>query len=266
MLLAIDIGNTNTVFALFKGRDVVHSWRCKSEKSRSADEYAVFLSQMFGLINRPLDLVSAVIVSSVVPDANFHIAQFCRKYLSCEALFVDAGKVDLQIDLDQPEEIGADRIVNAVAVMAYYSAPAIVIDFGTATTFDVIDEGGLHCGGVYRGGVIAPGIRLSIEALTTRAAKLPQISIENPGKVIGRNTRAAMKSGMYWGYIGLIEGIVSKIKDEMGKDMQVIATGGLAPLYSQSTDVIDYVDDELIFKGLLEIYQVQQNKEETGDL
>lgn len=249
MLLAIDIGNTNTVFALFEGRELKHSWRCKTEKSRSADEYAVFLNQLFEMIKARWDDISDVIVSSVVPDTNFHIGMFSTKYLKIEALFVDAACVDLTIDLDHPSEIGADRLVNSVAVMAHYKPPAIVIDFGTATTFDVIDEGG-----IYRGGVIAPGIKLSVEALTSRAAKLPQISIENPGKVIGKNTLAAMQSGMYWGYIGLIEGIVSKIKAETGKKMIVIATGGLAPLYAQSTEVIDVVDDELIFKGLLEIY------------
>lgn len=249
MLLAIDIGNTNTVFALFAGKEMKHFWRCKTEKSRSADEYAVFLFQLFEMVKATWDDIADVIVSSVVPDTNFYISMFAKKYLKVEALFVDADCVDLTIDLDHPNEIGADRIVNSVAVMAHYKPPAIVIDFGTATTFDVVDEGG-----IYRGGVIAPGIRLSIDALTSRAAKLPQIVIENPGKVIGKNTTDAMQSGMYWGYIGLIEGIVSKIKAETGKEMTVIATGGLAPLYAQSTKVIDVVDDELIFKGLLEIY------------
>lgn len=249
MLLAIDIGNTNTVFALFLEREMKHFWRCKTEKARSADEYAVFLNQLFEMVKVTWGDVADVIVSSVVPDTNFHIGMFAKKYLKVDAVFVNTDNVGLTIDLDHPSEVGADRIVNAVAVMAYYKAPAIVIDFGTATTFDVIDEGG-----IYRGGVIAPGIRLSVEALTSRAAKLPQIAIENPGKVIGKNTTAAMQSGMYWGYIGLIEGIVTKIKAEMGKEMTVIATGGLAPLYAQSMKVIDVVDDDLIFKGLLEIY------------
>lgn len=255
MLLAIDVGNTNTVFALFRGREMLHSWRCKTEKARSADEYAVFLNQLFDLIKVDWRDVGDVIVSSVVPDTHFHITRLCEKYLSREPMFVSAGNVGLVIDLDTPSEVGADRVVNAVAVMAHYSAPAIVIDFGTATTFDVIDEGG-----IYRGGVIAPGIRLSIEALTSRAAKLPQINIENPGKVIGKNTLAAMQSGMYWGYIGLIEGIVTKIRAEMGREMMVIGTGGLAPLYAQNTKMIDVVDDDLIFKGLLEIYTKEKKR------
>lgn len=253
MLLAIDIGNTNTVFALFAGKELQHSWRCKTERSRSADEYAVFLNQLFQISGNTWDDIVDVIVSSVVPDTNFHIDGFCRKYIRQEPLFVDASVTDLTIDLDHPEEIGADRLVNAMAVMGYYSAPAIVIDFGTATTFDVVDTGG-----VYRGGVIAPGVKLSIEALTSRAAKLPQISIEKPAKVIGKNTISAMRSGMYWGYIGLIEGIVEKIKVEMGKDMFVLATGGLAPLYAQSTKMINAVDEHLIMKGLLEIHSRKQ--------
>lgn len=257
MLLAIDIGNTNTVFALFSGEDLAHSWRCKTEHARSADEYAVFLNQLFQITEHQWDEIDGVIVSSVVPDTNFHIERFCCKYIKKEPVFVNPAVVQLEIDLENPSEIGADRLVNAAAVMAYYTAPAIVIDFGTATTFDVVDTGG-----VYRGGVIAPGIKLSIEALTRRAAKLPQIAIESPQNIIGKNTISAMQSGMYWGYMGLIESIVGKIKAEMGKDnISVIATGGLAPLYAQNTDVIDFVDDDLIMKGLLSIYNKLKKKE-----
>ncbi len=251
MLLAIDVGNTNTVFALFEGDDLKHFWRCKTEGSRSADEYAVFLNQLFDLVKVDWSSISDVVVSSVVPDTIFNIYRLCEKYIKVEPLFIDSKSVTgITIDLDQPKEIGADRLVNAVAVQAYYSLPAVVIDFGTATTFDVIDEGG-----VYRGGVIAPGVRLSIEALSKRAAKLPQINIEMPDKVIGKSTQSAMQSGMYWGYIGVIDTITARIKDELNKDITVIATGGLAPLYAQSTQSIDVVDENLIFKGLLEIYK-----------
>ncbi len=255
MLLVIDVGNTNTVFAVFENEELKHSWRCKTETSRSSDEYAVFLKQLFDLIQIKWSDIHDVIVSSVVPDANFHLTGFCQKYVGNEPFFVDANSCDIEIDLDNPDEIGADRIVNAVAVAANYSLPAVVIDFGTATTFDVIDKGG-----VYRGGVIAAGIRLSAEALTKRAAKLPQINIEKPDKVIGKSTMAAMKSGMYWGYIGLIETIISKISDEMGCKPFVVATGGLAPLYAEELSIIDIVDDNLIFKGLVEIYKNEQNK------
>tara|TARA_R110001592_G_scaffold16881_7_gene71494 strand:- start:20540 stop:21301 length:762 start_codon:yes stop_codon:yes gene_type:complete len=253
MLLAIDVGNTNTVFAIFKGNKQTHSWRCKTEGARSADEYAVFLNQLFNLENIEWKHIENVIISSVVPDSNFHLTKFCEKYCSTDPLFVDYQSAGVIVDLDQPEEIGADRLVNASAVIAHYPLPAVVVDFGTATTFDIIDDG--H---VYRGGVIAPGIRLSIEALVQKAAKLPNVGVRKPRKVIGKNTQSAMHSGIYWGYIGLIEKILDNIKDELGTKPYVIATGGLAPLYAESTDHIDIVDDNLIFKGLFEIYKKQK--------
>ena len=255
MLLAIDVGNTNTVFAIFKNDTLLHSWRCTTEQSRSADQYAVFLNQLFELEKLKWTDIKDVIISSVVPDTNFHLERFCENYIKKDALFVGSSNVDVTIDLVQPQEIGADRLVNAAAVIRHYNAPAIVIDFGTATTFDVIDQGG-----IYRGGLIAPGIRLSIEALTNRAAKLPKINIEKPEYIIGRNTQEAMQSGMYWGYIGLIETICTKIKQEFVHNVEVIATGGLAPLYAQSTNAIDIVDEHLIFKGLYEIHKYNKNK------
>lgn len=254
MLLAIDVGNTNTVFATFHNDEITNSWRCKTEKSRSADEYAVFLKQLFNLEQINWGDIHDVIISSVVPDTNFHLTKFCEKYVSQNPIFVNAAIVDIQVDLDQPEQIGADRLVNAAAVVKEYQLPAVVIDFGTATTFDVIDVGD-----IYRGGVIAPGIRLSIDALSKRAAKLPQINIEKPNKAIGKNTLQAMQSGMYWGYIGVIETIIEKITSELGAKPYVIATGGLAPLYAESTSTIDVVDETLIFKGLLEIYKKNKN-------
>lgn len=254
MLLAIDVGNTNTVFATFKNDEITNSWRCKTEKSRSADEYAVFLKQLFDLDHIKWSDIHDVIISSVVPDTNFHLTKFCEKYVSKDPIIVKASIVDIDVDLDQPEQIGADRLVNAVAVVKQYPLPAVVIDFGTATTFDVIDVGN-----IYRGGVIAPGIRLSIEALSNRAAKLPHINIEKPGKAIGKNTLQAMQSGMYWGYIGVIDTILEKITAELGTKPYVIATGGLAPLYAESTSTIDVVDENLIFKGLIEIYKKNKN-------
>tara|TARA_R110002072_G_scaffold206421_6_gene364199 strand:- start:1417 stop:2187 length:771 start_codon:yes stop_codon:yes gene_type:complete len=256
MLLAIDVGNTNTVFALFKDEDIKHSWRCKTETSRSADEYAVFLNQLFELVGVTWDHINDVIVSSVVPDTNFHLDHLCEKYIHVDPLFIDSKVISgITIDLDQPSEIGADRLVNAVACVAHYDLPAVVIDFGTATTFDIIDKGG-----IYRGGVIAPGVRLSIEALSSRAAKLPQINIEKPDKVIGKSTLSAMQSGMYWGYVGVVENIIERIAVELDAKPFVIATGGLAPLYAQSAECINEVDDNLIFKGLLEIYKKNKSK------
>lgn len=254
MLLAIDVGNTNTVFAVFENDDLNHFWRCKTESSRSADEYAVFLNQLFDLVHLSWSNISDVIVSSVVPETTFHLDHLCDKYINVEPIFVDSKNVKgITIDLDQPREIGADRLVNAAAVTAHYNLPVVVIDFGTATTFDVIDTGN-----IYRGGVIAPGVRLSVEALTNRAAKLPKVNIEKPDHIIGKGTLSAMQSGMYWGYVGLVDTIVERIKLELGDDITVIATGGLAALYAQSANSIDIVDEHLIFKGLLEIYKSQK--------
>ncbi len=250
MLLAIDVGNTNTVFALFNDDVLCHSWRCATEASRSVDEYAVFLKQLFDLEDINRDDINDVIISSVVPDTDFHLTELCKKSFNTEPLFVSASLSKIKTDLEQPNEIGADRLASAVAVIAHYKLPAVVIDFGTATTFDVIDEAG-----VYKGGIISPGVRLSVEALTSRAAKLPKIKIEKPDKVIGKNTLQAMQSGMYWGYIGVIDTIIDKIKHELGSDVFVIATGGLAPLYAESTDNINDVDGDLILKGLLEMYK-----------
>lgn len=262
MLLAIDVGNTNTVFALFNkhnDEDLIHTWRCKTESARASDEYAVFLNQLFMLKKVSWDAIDHVIISSVVPDANFHLTRFCEDYLDLRPLCVDYKSAGVTINLDQPREIGADRLVNASAVIAHYPLPAIVIDFGTATTFDVVDANG-----AYQGGVIAPGIQLSIDALAERAAKLPHIVIRRPKYTIGKNTTAAMRSGMYWGYIGMIEKIIENIKHDLQEEGErkvphVIATGGLASLYVEDAPSIDVVDNNLIFKGLLEINKKHKN-------
>ncbi len=253
MLLAIDVGNTNTVFAIFSGEDLKHSWRCKTDSVRSADEYAVFLKQLFDLVSLDWDQVSGVVIGSVVPDTNFHLMQLCKKYAACDPVFVDADSAGVDVSLPHPGEVGADRLANAAYVKDVYDLPAIVVDFGTATTFDVIDENGVYCGGV-----IAPGVRLSMSALAQRAAKLPQISVEKPKKAIGTDTRSAMQSGIYWGYLGMIEKILTQIFDELKVKPYVIATGGLAPLYAQDTTMIDHVDETLILKGLLKIYNSNQ--------
>lgn len=256
MLMAIDIGNTNTVFALFAGDKVDQFWRCRTDTARSVEEYAVFLRPLFEMAALKWADVTDVVICSVVPDADLHIERFVQKYLGREPFFVTASAVKgIKIDLERPAELGADRIVNAIAVVEHYRTPAVVIDFGTATTFDVIDN---H--GTYRGGVIAPGVRLSIEALHSRAAKLPKVSIQKPPAVIGRNTVDAMQSGMYWGYIGLIEGIVRQIREEIGAELFVLATGGLAVLYAEGTEIIEQVDEHLTLKGLLKIYQDHKSK------
>ncbi|GJL84869.1 MAG: type III pantothenate kinase [Micavibrio sp.] len=249
MLLAVDIGNTNTVLALFEGERLVRSWRMQT----GAGSYDVTEEN-----------ISDVIVSSVVPDEDKKLQEFCRENFSVEPIFVDASHTGLEVDLDRPEEIGADRLVNAVAVVCNYSAPAIVVDFGTATTFDVIDADG-H----YKGGVIAPGVNLSVSALERAAAKLPKVDIKKPLQVIGKNTEEAIQSGIYWGYVGLIEGLITKITEEIGVKPFVLATGGLAPLFAPAIELIEKVDEELTLRGLLRIYQAQkqnkqQNKEEAA--
>lgn len=250
MLLAIDIGNTNTVFAVYKGGSLLNSWRCRTIATRSADEYAAFLNQIFDLADIAWDGLSDVIVSSVVPESNRHIERFCANYMEKAAIFVTHDMAGIGLDVNRPEDVGADRLVNAVAVIEHYQTPAIVIDFGTATTFDVIDEQGR-----YAGGVIAPGINLSVSALQQAAAKLPSVSITKPDHVIGKDTVSAIQSGIYWGYLSMIEGMVTNITRELGAEPFVIATGGLASLFVENTDAIQAIDDELTLKGLLKIYQ-----------
>jgi type III pantothenate kinase len=252
VLLAIDIGNTNLVFALCEGRSVRAQWRIRTDAHRTADEYAVWL---FALMNREglkLEQVKAAIISSVVPDANFAIKTLVRQYLSCEPHFVGNGDIGagMKVLIDNPHELGADRFINAFAAWEKFKQALIVIDFGTATTFDVVSGAG-----DYLGGVIAPGINLSLEALKQAAAKLHGVAITHPASVIGRNTTAAMQSGIYYGYTGLIDGIVSRIKAERGEAMRVIATGGLAPLYAEATKIIDEVDADLTIRGLMLLHE-----------
>lgn len=251
MLLGIDVGNTDTVFALYDGDDLSKSWRLRTQIGRSVDEYAGFLSQMFDLCGFTFDIIEDVIISSVVPDTDFHLRGLCQAYLGCEAVFISKDNVPIKLDVDRPEQVGADRLVNAVAVNIHYCAPAIVVDFGTATTFDVISADG-----AYAGGVIAPGVHLSVEALHAAASKLPKVSVRKPEKIVGRSTKQAMYAGIYYGYESLIEGVVHKIKHEQGfEDMLVLATGGLATLFAQGSDVIDQVDQDLTLKGLYDIHK-----------
>lgn len=251
MIFLIDIGNTNTVVALSDGKDILARWRCKTDSGRTGDEYAAWLLPLLKHAGYDLHSVEAVLISSVVPEANFNLLSLSRLYCDTAPRFVGRDifpKID--ITLPKPEEIGADRLVNALAVKTHYSAPAIIIDFGTATTFDVLDGKGR-----YAGGAIAAGINLSIDALHRAAAKLPRVSISRPDKAIGTSTVEAMQSGIYWGYTGLIEGMVTRMKDELGGQATVLATGGLAPLFARDIEMIDIVDEDLTMKGLLEIYR-----------
>ena len=252
MLLAIDIGNTNIVFALCEGEAIHAEWRIRTDIHRTADEYAVWLYTLMAQQRIAPEAITAAIVSSVVPDANFAIKTFIRSHLKCEPHMVVSGEVDvgMKVLIDHPGELGADRFINAYAAWSQHHQPLIIIDFGTATTFDVVSGAG-----DYLGGVIAPGINLSLEALKRAAAKLHGVAIQHPATVIGRNTTSAMQSGIFYGYTGLIEGIVSRIKAERNEPMRVIATGGLAPLYSSATTMIDEVSPDLTIRGLMLIHE-----------
>jgi type III pantothenate kinase len=252
MLLVIDFGNTNVVFAVSDGDEIKGSWRCASNTKRTADEYAVWLSQLMSLEDIRLGDITGVIVASVVPQALFNIDTLCQRYFKVAPMVVGAENVNLGIEVifDRPSQIGADRLATAVAAHKKYKGPLVVIDFGTATTFEVVDANGN-----YHGGVIAPGINLSAEALHMASAQLPRIEIRSTKDIVGKTTVAAMRSGIFWGYIGMIEGLVTRIKRERGQDMTVVATGGLAPLFAESTDMIDETDSNLTVRGLIEIYE-----------
>ena len=250
LLLAIDVGNTNTVFALYRERHALGQWRISTIRERTADEYAAALTQLMALKGYSQGDVGAAVISSVVPQALTPLKSMCHEFFSCTARVVgdDLG-VTILVAVDNPREVGADRLVNAVAAHTRYHGPLIVVDFGTATTFDVIDEEGRYCGGV-----IATGINLSLEALHRAAAKLPRVAVERPDRVIGTSTVSAMQSGVFWGYVSMIEGIVARIRSEFGAEMKVIATGGLAGLFAGATDVIEHVDRDLTMAGLVELY------------
>lgn len=257
MLLAINANNTNTAFAVWDGAALKGSWRTATEGRRTADEYVVWLDHLLaldGLSRRDFD---GAVIASVVPETNFNLLTFCRKYCNTEPVVVGAKGVKLgtQALVDRPEEVGADRLVNTVAAHDRYKGPLIIVDFGTATTLDVVDGDGNYCGGV-----IAPGINLSLAALHMAAAKLPSVRIARTERVIGKDTVSCMQSGIYWGYIGLIEGLVGRIKSEFGAAMRTIATGGLAPLFGGATDAIEKVDPDLTLWGLHLVYGFNRNK------
>ena len=251
MLLAIDVGNTNTVFAVFDGDTMRGQWRAATDAQRTADEHAVWFSQLMARHELNLDDIDHVVLSTVVPQCLSALKLLCEEYCGCTPMVVGEPGVELGIDVHvaQPGEVGADRLVNAVGAQKHYSGPLIIIDFGTATTFDAINEDGS-----YEGGIIAPGINLSLESLHQAAAQLPRIAVSRPDRVIAKSTVPAMQSGIYWGYIGLIEGITHRMKEEYGRPMQVIATGGLADLFSDGTSAIDKTDPDLTIRGLLEIF------------
>ncbi|WP_260922328.1 type III pantothenate kinase [Novosphingobium sp. 9] len=249
MLLAIDVGNTNVVFALFDGREMRARWRIATDPRRTGDEYAVWLMQLLAIRKVDPKEVERVIIATVVPRALHNLEILCRHYFDVEPLIAGQGSAEygIEIDVDQPRSLGADRAINAIAAHEKYPGDLIVIDFGTATTFDVVDFNG-----TYKGGIIAPGINLSLDALVGNTAKLPRIAIRAPESrsVIGRNTEDQMLIGVFWGYVATMEGLIARMRAEIGRPAKVIATGGLAVLFDEATDIFDAVDADLTLEGL----------------
>jgi type III pantothenate kinase len=251
MLLAIEQGNTNTKFAVHDGEDWVAQWRTATDSARTADEYAVWLSQLLGLQGLKLADLDACAIATVVPQSLFNLRNLARRYLGCEPWVVGENAVlGFPVRITKPSEAGADRLVGAAGAHALYPGALIVVGSGTATTFDVVaEDGGLE------GCAIAPGINLSMEALHSAAAQLPRVAIRRPGRVIGKDTVESMQAGIYWGYISLIEGLIVRIKEEFGRPMTVIGTGGVASLFHGATDLIDIFDPDVTVRGLLEVYR-----------
>jgi type III pantothenate kinase len=254
MLLTLDLGNTNLTIGLYEGEELVHHWRLATDHARMPDEYGL---QLLGLLTNagrlPADLVG-VSLASVVPPLTGRLVQACREYLRQEPLVVDAGvKTGLRIRYEDPRQVGADRVADAVAVLHQYGGPACVVDFGTATTFNAVTKEG-----EYLGGAITAGINLAAEALFTHAAKLPRIDLQKPPSVIGRNTTHAMQSGLLFGYVSMVEGMVARFRAELGPEMKVIATGGLSELVAKETDVIDIIAPWLTLDGLRILWEMNR--------
>ena len=251
MLLAIEQGNTNTLFAVHDGKAWLAQWRTATQSARTADEYAVWLNQLLALQDLRFADLDGCIVSTVVPQSLFNLRNLARRYLKVEPLIVgENAQLSIDIRIDKPSEAGADRLVNTIGAFVQYGGPLIVVDSGTATTFDVVGADG-----AFEGGVIAPGINMSMEALHQAAARLPRVAIQKPERTIGRDTVGAMQSGVYWGYVALIDGLIDRIKAEYGQPMTVVATGGVASLFESASQRIDRFDHDLTLRGLLEIWR-----------
>lgn len=255
MLLTLDVGNTNTVLGLYelesKPAKLVAHWRVTTHKTQTADEYGVLFLNLFSLQKLSVDVVTNIIISSVVPPVETTLRRVCERYFKMKPLFVEPGiKTGMPIVVDNPAELGADRLVNGIAAFEKFGGPCIVVDLGTATTFDVISAKGEYCGGV-----IAPGVGISADALFNRAARLARVDIKKPAKVIGTNTNAHLQSGLYYGYLGLVDGILERMIQELGSKPKIVATGGLAKLIVEDSKYITDVDDMLTLDGLRIVFE-----------
>ena len=251
MLLVIDVGNTNTSLGVYEGENLVRHWRLTTARERTVDEYGVHARNLFQLAGIDSRSITAIAIASVVPPLNFTLKRMSELYFGHTPLFIDhATRTGLPILYEPASDVGADRIVDAVAALHKYGAPCIVVDFGTATTFDAIDAQGN-----YLGGVITPGITISSDALFQRAARLPRVEITRPSSVIGRSTVGSIQSGLYYGYVGLVDGILRRMQEELGENTSIVATGGLAPLIATGSELIKQVDDTLTLEGLRLIYE-----------
>jgi len=255
LLLVIDVGNTNIVLGVYAGKKLVHHWRTSTDKSKTDDEYAVLVKNFFNFIGLSFTDIDGAIISSVVPPLTSSMETMVEKYFNVKPLIVGPGiKTGISIVYDNPREIGADRIVNAVAAFNKYGGPLVIVDFGTATTFCAISEKG-----EYLGGAIAPGIKISNEALFQRASKLPRVEIIKPKNIIGKNTVSGMQAGIFYGFCGQVDRIAGVMKEELGGNVKVIATGGLAELIASGSEMIDFIDPFLTMEGLLSIYEKNKN-------